>query len=281
MKKLIDFDGLFDEKLAVYLKENAGKYTEAQWEALIPKLYRKFADTFIPSAGSTPNGYYADLSGEELIETLQAHLRQGVPVSDFLCREIEKRDCPLELLPLITGRDEALAQMALRLANGSEKAISACFETLAGDFEEARKEQARELIRENAERAKELALSFLERGIEREFMLETLSRTRAGDDRVLKALVNAFRTAEENLPIYAGFLAAYGDERALPVLEEYLAREELNYLEYREMRYAAEALGGECKHERDFSNDPYFLEIEKQSAQLSDFSKEEKIKEKK
>ena len=36
MDQLIDFDGLFEEKLAQYMKQNAGKYTEKQWEAIIP-----------------------------------------------------------------------------------------------------------------------------------------------------------------------------------------------------------------------------------------------------
>ena len=29
--KLIDFDGMFDEKLAVYMEENQGKYKEKEW----------------------------------------------------------------------------------------------------------------------------------------------------------------------------------------------------------------------------------------------------------
>lgn len=274
MKQLIDFDGIFDERIAVYMKENAGKYSEAQWEQLIPKLYRKFADTYLKSAGSKPKDYYADMSGKELVETLEAHKRENVPISDFLCREIECRNCPEELLPLITGPDEDLAEIALRLSGGSEKALSVYFNVLAGDFPEARKEAAREWILENAAAGKELALSFYGRGIERAFMLEVLSRGRDGDERVLETLLKAFRTAEEDLPMFAGFLAAYGDERALPVLKEFLAREDLNYLEYRELRYAVEALGGECGAERDFSADPYFREIEEKSAKEPEFPEE-------
>ena len=40
--KLIDFDGLFDEKLAQYMSENKKKPTEREWEDVIPKLYKKF-----------------------------------------------------------------------------------------------------------------------------------------------------------------------------------------------------------------------------------------------
>lgn len=83
MKKLIDFDELFDRKLAQYMEEHAGEYTEKQWEDLIPRLYRNFGDTLIKSVGTTPKGYYAEMTDEELVDTLKAHHKEGVSVSDF------------------------------------------------------------------------------------------------------------------------------------------------------------------------------------------------------
>ena len=59
----------------------------------------------------------------------------------------------------------------------------------------------------------------------------------------------------------ASYLAAYGDSRALPVLLERIAAEDINFLEFRELKYAIEALGGEYNEERDFSNDPAYLEF--------------------
>ena len=48
MKKLIDFDGLFDEKLAEYIQQNPERYTEKGWENVIPKLYQKFGTSTSP-----------------------------------------------------------------------------------------------------------------------------------------------------------------------------------------------------------------------------------------
>ena len=48
--KLYDFDAMFDEKLSAYIAKNKGKYTENEWEDVIPKLYKAFGDTFIKSA---------------------------------------------------------------------------------------------------------------------------------------------------------------------------------------------------------------------------------------
>ena len=57
MKKLIDFDELFDRKLAEYMEAHAADHSEKEWEDLIPRLYRKFGDTVIKSVGTTPKGY--------------------------------------------------------------------------------------------------------------------------------------------------------------------------------------------------------------------------------
>ncbi len=102
--KLIDFDGMFDEKLALYMSQNKGKHTEREWENVIPKLYKKFGDTKIPKIGCTPKEYYAKMTDEELVQTLEAHLVEEVPVPDFLCNEMEARGEVQTLLPLWTRR---------------------------------------------------------------------------------------------------------------------------------------------------------------------------------
>ena len=98
--KLIDFDGLFDEKLTQYMEENKNKYTEKQWEDVIPKLYKKFGDTYVAKIKCTPKEYYGKMTNVELAETLSAHLREDVPVPEFLCAEIELRGEAETLLPL-------------------------------------------------------------------------------------------------------------------------------------------------------------------------------------
>lgn len=275
MKKLIDFDGLFDRKLAEYMEENAGKYTEKQWESLIPKLYKKFGNTFIKSAGNTPEGYYAEMSDGELVQSLVAHIKGDVPVSDFLCRELERRNCPDELLKLLSSDDEQLVTLAVNLAGESRKAFGAYFEILSRDIDVEVKDTAVERLKSGADEAKERALELYREGVEREYMLEILSRCKTRDDRVFDILMREFRTAED-LPMYASYLAAYGDERALPVLLEFIDREEINFLEYQELKYAIEALGGEYTKVRDFSGDPFFQEIAAQSQILPDFTGNDK-----
>ncbi len=265
MKKLIDFDGLFDEKLAEYIRSNPGKYTEKQWENVIPKLYKQFGDTYVAKAGATPRQYYAAMSDEELCATLARHIEEGVPVSDFLCRELEGRSCPDALVGLLGRREEELLTLAVNLAGSNKKAYPAYFGILTSDVNADIKEAVCEQLKGGADDAKERALACYAAGQEQEMMLEILSRCRQRDERVYGLLLNAFRTGDD-VPMHASYLAAYGDERALPVLLEYIDRDDIDFLEFRELKYAIEALGGEYNTPRDFSNDSYYQEIVAQSS---------------
>lgn len=264
MKKLIDFDGLFDEKLAEYIRDNPTKYTEKQWENVIPKLYRQFGDTYVAKAGATPRQYYSSMTDEELCDALARHVSEGVPVSDFLCREIERRGCTDALVRLLSLREEEILTLAVNLAGSSEKAYPAYFDLLISEVSADIKEAVCEQLKGGADAAKERAIACYEAGQEREIMLEILSRCKQRDDRVFDILMNAFRTGDE-VPMHASYLAAYGDERALPVLLDHIDRDDINFLEFRELKYAIEALGGEYTKPRDFTNDPYYQEILEQS----------------
>ncbi len=264
MDRLIDFDALFDEKLAEYMRIHAGEYSEKQWESLIPKLYKQFGDIRIPGIGNTPKGYYAAMTDAELAEHLRRHVEEGVPVSDFLCRELEGRGCPDELVALLSPGNDELLTLAVNLAGENVKAFPAYFEILASGADREIKDAVCEQLKGNADAAKESALDFFRRGVEPELMLEILSRCKSRDEEIFSVLLRAFRTGDD-LPMHASYLAAYGDARALPVLLEVIDRDDINYLEYQELKFAIEALGGEYTRPRDFSDDKYFQEIMEQS----------------
>lgn len=276
MKKLIDFDELFDRKLAQYMEEHAGEYTEKQWEDLIPRLYRNFGDTLIKSVGTTAKGYYAEMTDEELVDTLKAHHKEGVSVSDFLCRELESRGCPDALLALMQEAEGELLILTINLAGSSKKALPVYLDILLKTEDEELKDTVTEYLKGNADAVKERVLALYREGVEREYMLEILSRCKQKDDEVFEILLNEFRTAPDDIPMHASYLASYGDERALPVLLDYIDRDETNYLEYQELKYAIEALGGEYNKVRDFSADPYFQEIAAQSQIMPDFTSDKK-----
>ena len=198
--KLYDFDGMFDKKLSDYIAKNPDKYKEEEWEDIIPKLYKSFGDTFIKSVGDTPNGFYAKMTDGELIKALTTHLKQGVPVSEFLCNAIEQRDAVRLLLPLLDGTEDE-REYAVNLIGSDERALKKYMQFLVSPETNADfKERCLDFLKEKADLVADKAVKYYERGAEREYMLEIMSRSVVRDDRIFEILLKEFRGDPENLP---------------------------------------------------------------------------------
>lgn len=261
--KLMDFDGLFDEKLSQYMEENKGKYTEKQWENIIPRLYQKFGDTYVAKVKCTPKEYYARMTDEELTATLSAHLKEQIPVPDFLCCEIEGRNCTEALLSLLKSDDGETVSYAINLVGADERAFPDYFSMITENkFDEDIRDAAVEKLKENADKATEAALRLYKEGTAKEYMLEILSRAKKRDEGIFRILLDEFLSDVGRAPMHAGYLAAYGDERALPYLMKKIEDRSIGFVEFQELKYAIEALGGEYNEPRDFSADKDFRTIE-------------------
>ncbi len=260
--KLIDFDGMFDEKLALYMSQNKNKHTEREWEDVIPKLYKKFGDTKIPKIGCTPKEYYANMSAETLLETLKAHLTEGVPVPDFLCNEIEARGDVNTLLSLLKTESEEAVSYAINLIGDDERAFGEYFDILEKNrLTEDIRSDVTDLLRVHADEVKGQAIALYRAGVATEYALEIISRAKTRDEEIYALLVNAFHQSE-NAAKTAGYLAAYGDERALPLLLRRIEDKSIGFVEFQELKYAIEALGGTYDEPRDFSADKDYIAVE-------------------
>lgn len=265
--ELVDFDGLFDEKLTVYMEEKKNKYTEKQWEDVIPRLYKKFGDTYVAKVGCTPKEYYARMSNAELVSTLSAHLRSDVPVPEFLCNELESRNDVEALLPLLGEKDSATQSYAINLILDDKRAYGAYFTLLCDEEADADvRDDVAEIFKQNADEIREKVLEAYKQGIAKEYMLEIMSRVIFRSDEIYSILLDEFISAGEKTPIRASYLAAYGDTRALPVLMERIEDRSIGFVEFQELKYAIEALGGEYVEPRDFSADKDYLAIEAASS---------------
>lgn len=277
--QLIDFDGLFDKKLTEYMKKNGKKRTEKEWENLIPELYEKFGDAFLPKIGCTPRQYYARMSDGELVDTLRAHLQEGVPVPEFLCSESEKRRPTEKILDMLAPNDEEAALYAVHFIGADERAFEKYFSVIeTGEYGEDVENEVTEQLKSVADGIKSRVLKIYREAAEQakgkeserakktaEYALEILSRTSCGDEEVFKVLLDAFYEDEEKIPMRASYLATYGDERALPVLLKRIESREIGFIEFRELKYAIEALGGEYNEPRSFDGDEDFIKVENQS----------------
>ncbi len=262
--ELIDFDGLFDEKLAQYIEQNKDKYTEKQWENVIPRLYKKFGDTFVAKIKCTPKEYYAKMTETELADTLYAHLKSDVPVPEFLCSELESRDAVKELLALFKKEDNGVvANYIVNLVGADARARDIYFECLENNrFDEDFRSDVTDILRSSADEVKTRAIENYRDGKAVDYMLEILSRCKMRDDAVYEILIKEFLASEDKISVRAGYLASYGDERALPSLMNKIEDRSIGFVTFQELKYAIEALGGEYNEPRDFSSDKDYIAIE-------------------
>lgn len=181
---------------------------------------------------------------------------------DFLCEEIERRKATDASLALLRETDEELVQYALNLIGADPKAMERYAQMLGEDaYDEHVKDALADLLKTSSDAVKEQMLSLICTE-NRPYALEVLSRCKERDERVLDALLTAFRMEEgQDVPLYAGYLAAYGDERALPALLDRIDREDIDFVTFQELKFAIEALGGEYDKARDFSEDEAYKKV--------------------
>ena len=209
------------------------------------------------------------MTGEELVETLSQHLTEDIPVPEFLCAEIESRGDTAILLPLLNGDNVQTALYAVNMLGDNPVAYDAYFAILKEErFDEDLRNDVTEIFKLHADEVKEQALAAYTEGQGAEYMLEILSRVKQKQDCIYEVLLSAFKT-DENLPMRASFLAAYGDERALPTLLKRIEDRTIGFVEFQELKYAIEALGGEYDEPRDFSDDKDYLAVEVATAKAA------------
>jgi uncharacterized protein YjgD (DUF1641 family) len=268
MIKIIDLDALFDKYIEGYVYSNIGKVKPEEIENKIPELYIKFGDEKLKELdGKTPNTYYTQFSGEELVECLKSHLEQRVAVSDFLCEAITGRMENEGALANALNGDENNEEFILYVMNmlgemNSDVALDKYLDLIDWDYSEVVRELATELLGEFAEKVKDKVLARYNESQEdkKPYYTDILSKTQK-DDRVFDVLMLEFAKHTENVPLYAGYLAKFGDERALPFLLKAIEKEKISYADFEELRFAIEALGGSYDKERDFTSDKSYKKI--------------------
>lgn len=265
--KPVDTDALFEKFMRNYMKENAGKFTEEEWEDKIPVLFEEFGKTPLQElGGESPSSYYGKMSGEELCALLERHIEEDVPVSDHLCNALVEGDTESGLIKFLDrGTDEELTSYAVNILRDKAcfRALPIYLDYVVGvDTDENMRELMGEaLIEKAADFKEELLVAAESAKAGGEYIAEALASL-SKDDRIYAYLTSQFRSAGKNrISFYAHLLAKYGDERAVDIIKERIAEAGIKYSDYAELKYAIEALGGEYSDDRDFSSDASYRKI--------------------
>ncbi len=266
MLKVIDIDALFDEYVSDYVYKNIGKVKPEEIENNMPKMYEKFGkEKFSVLDGLTPETYYVDYSAKELLRTLKEHIDLGVSVSDFLPEALtQKREEINDFISALNedDNDEFIAYVMNVLSDMDVVPVKKYMEFITLDYPENIKELATELLCKRADEVKADIYEVFSESDEniKEMFSEILSHS-SKDDKTFDLLTLQFVKRRDKTPLYAGYLARYGDERALPILFSAIEEEKISYADFEELRFAIEALGGEYNKIRDFSSDRTFKKI--------------------
>ena len=267
MIKIIDIDALFDKYISDYVYTSIGKVKPEEIENKIPELYVSFGDTKLKDLdGKTPNEYYRSFSGQELIDCLKKQLESGVSVSDFLCEAItsnpENESALINAISSDTEEEFTVYVMNMLSDMGSLGVAKRYMEFILWDYSETIRELATERLSNLADTVKEEILAQFNEvdDVKKACLTEILSNA-SKDDRVFELLINEFLRNATQVPLYANYLAKYGDERALPFLLIAIENEKISYADFEELRFAIEALGGEYNKSRDFSLDKTYKKI--------------------
>lgn len=267
MIKIIDIDSLFDKYISDYVYKNIGKVEPDEIENKIPELYEKFGTEKLEElGGKSPEEFYKGYTGEELVECLKNHIEQGISIPDYLCETIsenaQNEQSLIKALDQENQEEFTLYVMNMLSDMDSKNCAKRFLEMIVWDYSTPIKELATEFLKERADSVKEEVISqFRESSdITKEYLTEILSGA-SRDDRVFDILIEQFAKNQQNIPIYAGYLAKYGDERALPFLLNEIEKENISYADFEELRFAIEALGGEYDKVRDFKNDKSYKKI--------------------
>ena len=262
MKKVIDTDVLFEKFMRRYVAENKGKFTEEEWYEKLPDIYARFEATPDESlGGATPLTYYDD--EEDIVGLWLEYIDKGVPLNDYLIDAVVGRVDEADIIALLKeDADEEVLLSAVEVLRrkNSKSAVYRYIDLLFSKkvCHHVKDEMVEDLI-DNADNVKDELLSRLEGRPVASMFAEVLSHCTVKDERIKKILLDGLKKGDK-VPEYAAYLTYYDDESCLDEMMGYLDAL-TDYVSYKELRIAIEALGGFVADEKDFSADKNYIKI--------------------
>lgn len=268
--KCIDFDKAFAAYTRAWFAAHAREYKnyDAMEEAM-PAVYARFLDTAADFLAGAKPGEYFDAwdDAKLLVDWMEDYYKQNVPVPDMLLNRIaalgEGAQPRLMALLQKPRAPQAARMMAVSLLREMESVAPLALYIQwhkAKQTEDDLCDIAAESLLHMGEAAVPAMLEALDDCPDagREALLGVLSHYPDENGLVLRHLLSLFEQPEAHIAILAGYLGRLGDERALEALIDRALGEDVEYLDYIELRAAIEQLGGDAPPRRFDQRDPAY-----------------------
>jgi hypothetical protein len=264
--KNADLQKMYEGYLRDIVKSNPLKYSNMEaLEDDIAVLYEAWASTKTSELdGKSPTEYVEELfSKHVLCDYIEDLLEAGIEVSDLASEMLINDSDAGELLARLCYSNikdaPAFAAEILKLAGG-QIADETFIEALTNpNASEVIKLAGYEYLSNNQPQVVDKILEILPTVPEdqQSIFVEILSEYK-GNKAIYFWLVTMLFRADD-VPLYADLLAKYEDPAAIDILKSFAHdNPTINYMEFRELRYAVERLGGEWEMKKDFSEDPLY-----------------------
>ncbi len=250
---MYNFDNLFEKFILT-----KGHVCEDEFA----EVYDAWLSDFDKWRGASPLDLIRQLSDGELIDELKDECASGSP-SFAVMENLEKR-APVKQLEELLGCDNGnVVYCAAELLRNIGKPPLEIFARMLDTDDEDLFELLVSALKQEPDRVREVLLEQVKSGdVHKKTAIADILSCGGRDERVFGLLVELFSLGD-NIPLYAGYLARYGDERAAAPL--YRALDTVGYADYIEIRNAIETLGGTVDDYRNFSSDPEYIALKEKS----------------
>ena len=261
--KLVDLDGLFEKFVRKYIADNKIAVSD-DLDDLLSEIYEEFdKTTFSELGGKTPVSYFEDSSADygKLIKeynTIEAEISDYFIDGAVKCA---KDDDLIALLDPLLDENVVIPAIDILDKRNSKKAFDRYIDLL---FDERTDPCiVDKIVDVLCYSADDVADKILKRLSEAAYInsvfAEILCHCKIKRDGIRSALLHGLYFGDR-IEEYCSYLVEYGDESVVDDLITFAETVD-EYVPYKELSLAIEALGGAPLKERDFENDLDFVAI--------------------
>ncbi|MBR4080695.1 MAG: HEAT repeat domain-containing protein [Clostridia bacterium] len=266
--KCINFDEHFADFTSRWMKEHAAEYRNYDaMEADMPRVYMTFLNTPAKWLDQvTPGAYFTQFEDpKDLVDWLCEYCIKGVPVPDLLLDQIQNVGKPCEKRLVALLKDDNAPEEAKMTAIGLLREMGSDLPKMlyiGWQLDRPEKDDLRDNALESLTEMGRVVVQPILEALPRanaagqEAMLDVLANF-PGNEQVYQLAIRLFRENPARRALFASYLGKLGDDRALPDLIAAAKDDNVQYLDFIELRSAIEELGGVAP-EREFDDDPTY-----------------------